>query len=103
MYFILEGKVGIGYYLMTHGLSQDESHHFGIKLEKHNFICDYYVTFNKKSEFICDLLYFFLVYGIWCWEGNEETKTRINCNEVSCLMDKFFLVVNTSSEEEITS
>lgn len=21
------------------------------------------------------------VDGIWCWEGNEETKTRINCNE----------------------
>ena len=52
MYFLLEGKVGIGYYLMTQGLSQDESHHFGIKLEKHSFICDYYVCFNKKSEFI---------------------------------------------------
>ena len=50
------------------------------------------------------LIYFFLVDGIWCWEGNEETKTRINCNEVSCLVDKFFfLVANTSSEEEITS
>lgn len=48
----MEGKVGIGYYLMTQGLSQDESHHFGIKLEKHSFICDYYVCFNKKSEFI---------------------------------------------------
>ena len=52
MYFILEGKVGIGYYLMTQGLSQEEQHHFGIKLEKHSFICDYYVCFNKKSEFI---------------------------------------------------
>lgn len=52
MYFILEGKVGIGYYLMTQGHSQEEQHQFPIKLEKHSFICDYYVCFNKKSEFI---------------------------------------------------
>lgn len=52
MYFLTEGKVGIGYYLMSQGLSNDESHYFGIKLEKHSFICDYYVCFNKKSEFI---------------------------------------------------
>ena len=24
----------------------------GITLDKHNYICDYYVCFNKKSEFI---------------------------------------------------
>ena len=24
-----------------------------------------------------------LVDGIWCWEGNDSSKTRINCNEVS--------------------
>ena len=52
MYFILEGKVGIGYYLMTQGLSQDKSHHFGKQMQKHSFICDYYVCFYKKSEFI---------------------------------------------------
>jgi len=54
MYFLLEGKVGIGYQLMSgQGLTQDDDlYHFGIKLEKHSFICDYYVCFNKKSEFI---------------------------------------------------
>ena len=52
MFFLTEGKVGIGYYLNSQGLSQEESHYFGIKLEKHSFICDYYICFNKKSEFI---------------------------------------------------
>ena len=37
---------------MTQGLSQDKSHHIEIELKKHSFICDYYVCFNQKSEFI---------------------------------------------------
>ena len=52
MYFIMEGVVGIGYYLMAQGLSKDESHHFGLKQKKYSYICDYYVCYNKKSEFI---------------------------------------------------
>ena len=52
MYFIQKGVVGIGYYLMAQGLSNDEAHYFGLKLKKHSYICDYYVCFNKKSEFI---------------------------------------------------
>ena len=51
MYFIMEGCVGIGYYLMSQGLSKKQ---FKIGIQRHKFttICDYYVTFNKNSEFI---------------------------------------------------
>ena len=52
MYFITNGKVGIGFYTMTQGLSKDQAHHLGITLDKHNYICDYYICFNLKSEFI---------------------------------------------------
>jgi len=37
---------------MAQGLSNDESHYFGLKLKKYSYICDYYVCFHKKSEFI---------------------------------------------------
>jgi hypothetical protein len=51
MYFIQEGVVGIGYYLMTQGLSS-KYYHLEIKEGQNKSICDYYVCFNKKSEFI---------------------------------------------------
>lgn len=51
MYFIQEGIVGIGYYLMTQGLSS-KYYHLEIKEGQNKCICDYYVCFNKKSEFI---------------------------------------------------
>ena len=53
------------------------------------------IDFDICRNFVWMLIYFFLVNGIWCWEGNEETKTRINCNEVSCLVDKFFSLSRT--------
>jgi potassium voltage-gated channel Eag-related subfamily H protein 8 len=51
MYFIMEGIVGIGYYLMTQGLSKSQ-YKLGIYMKSKSFICDYYVCFNQKSEFI---------------------------------------------------
>lgn len=51
MYFLLEGTVGICYYMMTQGLSKKQIS-IGLKLDRPNYICDYYVCFNKKSEFI---------------------------------------------------
>lgn len=51
MYFIQEGSVGIGYYLMTQGLSKKQFH-ICIEAGQYSYICDYYVCFNKKSEFI---------------------------------------------------
>tara|TARA_B110000285_G_C15112535_1_gene612012 strand:+ start:1526 stop:2086 length:561 start_codon:yes stop_codon:yes gene_type:complete len=51
MYFIQEGIIGIGYYLMTQGLSKKQFK-LGIYMKANSFICDYYVCFNKKSEFI---------------------------------------------------
>ena len=46
MHFILKGMVGIGFYMMSQGLSKENSAYFGITLSKHNYICDYYVCFN---------------------------------------------------------
>lgn len=57
-YFIQTGKVGIGYYLMTQGLSNAQQYHIAITTDKDrmqqqfNYICDYYVLFNTKSEYI---------------------------------------------------
>jgi hypothetical protein len=51
MYFIQQGVVGIGYYLMTQGLSTKQFQ-LGIKKKPSTFICDYYVCANQKSEFI---------------------------------------------------
>lgn len=51
MYFIIEGCVGIGYYLFSQGLSKQQ-YKIGILMKENNFICDYYVCNNKKSEFI---------------------------------------------------
>ena len=34
MYFIMEGKVGIGYYLLAQGLSNDESYYLKVKFGK---------------------------------------------------------------------
>jgi hypothetical protein len=51
MYFIQDGVVGIGYYLLTQGLSKKQFK-LGIFMKSKSFICDYYVCFNKKSEFI---------------------------------------------------
>ena len=52
MYFLKDGEVGIGYYLMTQGLSNKKSCNFPIKKKVNSYICDYYVLFCKKSEFI---------------------------------------------------
>ena len=53
MYFIQGGGViGIGFYLMTQGLSKKQFK-FGITCDNFNYyICDYYCCFNLKSEFI---------------------------------------------------
>lgn len=51
MYFILEGYVGIGYYLMSQGLSKNQFK-IGVMRKKFEYFCDYYVTHNKRSEFI---------------------------------------------------
>jgi hypothetical protein len=51
MYFIQEGVVGIGYYLLTQGLTKKQFQ-IGITLGQYSYICDYYICFNKKSEFI---------------------------------------------------
>lgn len=51
MYFIQEGCVGIGYYLLSQGLSKQQ-YHLGIEVRNSSYICDYYVCHNKKSEFI---------------------------------------------------
>ena len=51
MYFIQEGTVGIGYYMLTQGIS---SKFYNLFLERgeSTCICDYYCCFDKKSEFI---------------------------------------------------
>lgn len=51
MYFVQEGIIGIGFYLMTQGLSKKQ-YKLGIYMRPLSFICDYYVCYNKKSEFI---------------------------------------------------
>lgn len=51
MYFIIEGTVGIGYYIFSQGLSKTQ-YKLGIYMKDNSFICDYYVCNNKKSEFI---------------------------------------------------
>ena len=51
MYFILEGEIKVGFYLMTQGLSKKQ-YKMGIDFRANQFICDYYICFNKKSEFI---------------------------------------------------
>lgn len=45
MYFIVEGNVGIGYYLMTQGLSKKQFK-IGITHDSSAYICDYYVCFD---------------------------------------------------------
>lgn len=51
MYLILEGTVGMGYYVMSQGLSKKQ-YRLGKYMKEKSFICDYYVCNNKKSEFI---------------------------------------------------
>lgn len=51
MYFIQDGVVGIGYYLMTQGLSKKQFK-IGIESKASSYICDYYICFDIKSEFI---------------------------------------------------
>ena len=51
MYFIQEGCVGIGYYLLSQGLSKQQ-YSLGIEVRNNSYICDYYISHNKKSEFI---------------------------------------------------
>lgn len=51
MYFIMQGKVGIGHYMLTHGLT-DNFYHLMIECGVNQCICDYYVCADQKSEFI---------------------------------------------------
>ena len=51
MYFIIEGEIKVGFYLMTQGLSRKQFK-MGITYNANSYICDYYICFNKKSEFI---------------------------------------------------
>ena len=51
LYFIQEGTVGIGYYLMSQWLSKKQFE-IGIEANKNNIILDYYVCYDKKSEFV---------------------------------------------------
>ena len=51
MYLLEAGIVGIGFYLFTQGLSKKQ-YKLGTFMRGNSIICDYYVCFNKKSEFI---------------------------------------------------
>ena len=51
MYFIHAGVDGIGYYMMSQGLSKKQFI-IGIECKQNSEICGYYVCFDKKSEFI---------------------------------------------------
>lgn len=51
IYFIQKGQVGIGYYMMTRTLSTKQFK-VAVNRKENSYICDYYVLFNKKSEFI---------------------------------------------------
>ena len=51
MYFILKGNVSVCYYMMTQALSKKQIG-IGIRYDKPIYICDYYVCYNKPSEFI---------------------------------------------------
>lgn len=51
MYFVMAGKVGVGYRPPTHQLGRKP--YCIAKNFKENFmICEYYVLFNKRSEFM---------------------------------------------------
>ena len=51
IFFINEGIVGIGYYMMSQGLSKKQFI-IGIECKANSSICEYYVCSDKKSEFI---------------------------------------------------
>lgn len=51
MYFIHKGSVGIGYYLYAKNPT-DQSFKIGIIVNEGGYICDYYVCYNKKSQFV---------------------------------------------------
>ena len=63
MYFIESGIVGIGFYLLTQGLSKKQ-YKLGTFMRSKSIICDYYVCFNKKSEFIFMVLQEVKAYSI---------------------------------------
>ena len=51
MYFIQSGEVSINFYKMTQGLSKSQIQE-GIICNNNSYICDYYICFDQKSEFI---------------------------------------------------
>lgn len=52
MYFIMEGMVGVGYYMPFGHESPSKRIRMAKYLKEWTFICDYYVLNNKKSEFL---------------------------------------------------
>lgn len=48
MYFIKEGTIGVGFYVMSKQL-KNKNYKIGIKVNNGSYICDYYVSNNKKS------------------------------------------------------
>lgn len=51
MYFVLSGSIGIGYSLVSGGLSKKQ-YRIGKKAKAATLICDHYVLNNIKSEFL---------------------------------------------------
>ena len=51
MYFIQDGIVGIGYYLMNQGLSRKQFE-IGIQRKANTYVCGHYLCSNLKSEYI---------------------------------------------------
>lgn len=52
MYFIMEGMVGVGYYMPFGRDNPTKCIKLAKYLKEWTFICDYYVIENKKSEFL---------------------------------------------------
>ena len=48
MYFIKEGTIGVGFYVMSKQM-KNKNYKIGIKVNNGSYICDYYVSNNKKS------------------------------------------------------
>ena len=102
MYFIQEGIVGIGYYLLSQGLSKQQ-YNLDIEVGSNGYICDYYVCHNKKSEFIYICIenveaialskkylvdYLFPKYPQICHRIKENSEKRYTKNVRDKLMEK---------------
>lgn len=51
MYFVLEGSIGIGYSLISNGITRKQ-YKIAKKFKADCIICDHYVVNNQKSQFI---------------------------------------------------